>query len=405
MKSFSNFLKEAATGTKGHAYQAAIAKNIAEALKKQGKLSNYSISVAKPSSTAADIEIKNNKSGDSLIIECKMSNAQSGAITWKRNSSGWSFHQTGKSKQACQQHSVLCSQIGKMLSSPLVMNRIIDLHANLLDWCPSLGFAEGNVPFKHCKEFYPVLLDKFPVKYYGAEGEPADCSGDDVLCSIADKKGKWQIPVPSNYWQILDSMMLGDHFLQVQGSGIFRVSSCTFPSWFVPSVDGKEITIGAINNINTPPKGNLELRLKPSKGMFASKAGVVLQERELVITGKNAPKVGDHIHVAGLGKGAIATAGLPMRNSVRSNLQINGRPLTYTLGGETPPSGSIMVGKITQLKKVEQTDTGSIVRCVMQHRCGTVGFEANLRIVSVAATGTLNLENPDDCDKFASMMS
>jgi hypothetical protein len=397
MQNFRTFIQEAATGTKGHAYQAAIANGIASALQNQGKQSKYTIAVAGPSSTSPDIEITSQ--GGSLVIECKMSNSQSGAITWRRDpSSGWSIYQTAKSTAACAQHAALCSQIGQMLSSPMIENRIIDLQHDLLSWCPKLAFKEGTIPFKFCKEFYPILLDKYPVSAYGQEtnfGNAPDCGGDDVLCGTANRKGKWQIPVPSNYWQILDSIMLGDHFLQIQGAGLFQVSNATLPAWFVPSVQFQKI-----NAINSSPKGQLELRLKPSGAKLDQS---VVQERELIITGKSEPKVGDYVHVHGL-TGVMTKCSLPMINGVRTNIHVNDQPLKYTLGAERPPSGAIQVGVLNTITSVKPTGNGWIIRCGMKHRCGTVGFEANLRINGVGVQGALDLSKAKDCDTFVKMM-
>lgn len=398
---FSTYLQEASKGTKGHEYQKVIAQSIQDELKKLGKESNYGITVAGASSTLPDILIESGS--ERLIIECKMGNAQSGAITWKYDGSNWAIHATAKSSAACQQNSELCKQIMQMLSSLNVLNRITDIFYDLARWCPPLKLNPNTpvIPFKFCKEFYPVLLDKYSTKDYGSEGSPggdsATCGGDDALCAAANRKGKWQLPVPSSYWQVLNSMMKGDNYLQIQGGGLLAVNGASFPSWFTPIA-----SIPKIDSIAAAPSGNIELRLKASGTDFHG----VRQNRNLIISkGSKEPSEGDFIHAYGLQATDFQHADVPMmRGSVqeaRSNVHKNRKPLKYVLGSASPPSGAIAIGKITKLYAVSQTKAGdSLVECEMEHRTGTCGFETNLRIDKVANVSSFTLDKRSDCTAF-----
>ena len=426
MKRFSTYIEEnvqqvqeAARGTQGHVYQNGIAQNIKNALIAQGKASNYTIKVAPPSSTAPDILIE--RADEKLIIECKMDNAQSGAITWRYSGGVWSIYSTPKSTSACQQNSSLCQQILNMLSSLNVVNRIEDIFSELAVWCPELKLNanQPEIPFKFCKEFYPLLLDKYPTAAYGSEGMPGGdsetCGGDDALCTGANRKGKWQIPVPLTYWTMLNSMMNGDNYLQIKGTGLLAVNPNSLPSWF-NSIAG----IPFIDQITSPPTGNIELRLKASGCKFNG----TKQKRNLIITppgviskisdwllgrGKSKPPaVGDFIHAYGLQGGNFKTAHVPFKQGLiqtaRSNVHKDDKPLKYVLGGEKPPSGAIMIGKIDELISTSPDQAGNIlVECVMHHRTGTCSFETNLRIKKMSGISTpINLDKKSDCATFAS---
>lgn len=376
MKSFKNHLVEneevLTESTEGHKYQTALSEKIKSALTPQQR-EKISIKVAPPGSTLPDISVIHaDYPSDPLIIECKMDNAQSGGITWTYDGSKWNFStKSARAKRMCEiDDPALCVTVIKMVETPLVRNRIDKIQSELGKWFPTL--SSKTIPFQACKEFWPTLLDKYTNK---AEG------------------GKWQIPVTNTFWKTLNHLMKNDHFLHIKGSGMFRVGGAKLPEWFEAS--NEYLTkMPIISEVNTPPKGNLELRLKQS-GMKMRKLQL---GRELHIHSTIQPNVGNHVHVKQLGSmGDTADYRHPV------GLFNNRGPATYIVSSSE--SGSI--GQIAKIHSVDEHPSTAnksvgdkiwIVKCDLNHRVGTITFETNLRIIDIDAKSGVNLE--DDVNDF-----
>jgi len=354
--------------TAGHKYQMALKDQILNALTPQQK-SNITILVAEPSSTLPDIQIIHKKYPDEpLIIECKMNRAQSGAIVWQYNGSQWNFYPSDRAKQVCEvDDPSLCALVFDMIKSPLIRNRIDKIQSELGNWFPEL--KSNTVPFSANKEFWPTLLDKYTTK---------------------DAGGNWQMPLQTQtFWKNLNSIMHGDHFLHIKGSGMFRVGGAKLPKWFGAS-EAFLSKMSVLSEVTDTPKGNLELRLKQS-GMSRKK----VQQRELHIQSTKQPNVGDNIFVKELGKmGKEANYNNPI-----GLFNTKGKA-TYIIG--STDKGSI--GKIGKIDSVSKVGNDWVVKCDFEHRVGTISFETNLRITDVSAKSGVNLENNADVTNFVSFI-
>ena len=364
--------------TRGHEYQGMIANTILSSLDDSQK-QKITIKVATHGSTLPDISICHKDFPEEpIVIECKLNDSQSGGFGWVYDGSKWDYsRQSKKAQQICEKDPMMYTIIMASLNSPLVMNRIRKIQSDLGEWFPEL--KSNTVPFVACKEFWSTLIDKY---------------------TNEDEGGTWQIEMDESFWKSLNTIMgTKDHFLHIEGCGMFRIDGSALPNWFKPSKNFLS-KIPLLTSITEAPKGNLELRLKQG-GMKQRK---LQQGRKLQIRSTVQPKVGQFVHVEELGSmGKNANYLSPI-----GLVDGGGKHATYFVN-------SAEAGCIGQLDKVhaisrhpcsDGCDEGEsvlwVVECDLSHRVGYISFETNLRLLDIAAKSGVNLQN--DSKEFISFM-
>lgn len=362
--------------TKGHEYQHRVADAIISALTPEQR-SRVTVTVAAPSSTLPDITLSHSDHPDDpLIVECKLNNSQSGGVTWNYDGASWDYsRQSKKAEQVYKSAPEMYSTVHAFLHSPLVLDRIAKIQGNLAEWFPEL--KSNTVPFAANKEFWNALLDKH---------------------SIGDEGDKWQVPMDDSFWKSLNAIMMKDHFVHIEGCGLFRIDGNSLPSWFKPSEEFMS-KVPLVTGISEPPKGSLELRLKQG-GMTQRKTQV---GRCLLIRSTVPPKEGQFVHVEDLG-----SMGKNVAYDHPVGLIFNRKRANYFVN--STESGCI--GEIERIHRCEVhhsskgCDEGEsilwAVECDLSHRIGCITFETNLRILDITARSGVNLER--DSTEFSSFL-